>query len=130
MCNFPSFLLLLSVLPFLGSVLSVAHEEEEEAIIRPSSPVPPKPQNHPTTAVKHIEPAPPECSSVKESSSHSSTSITETETETETAGKHISEGELLLSCGQMAAVRGTRQPVRDLCLTHAHTHTSRVCLGA
>ncbi|XP_046711148.1 protein TALPID3 isoform X1 [Silurus meridionalis] len=86
----------------LPVVLSVACEEEEEEIIHPFSPVPPKkPQNPPMTAVVHTEPAPPESPSVKENSSHSSTSITETET----AARHISEGELLLSCGQMAAVR-------------------------
>ncbi|XP_053093378.1 protein TALPID3 isoform X3 [Pangasianodon hypophthalmus] len=89
--------------PLPVSVLSVAHEEEEEAIIHPFSPVPPKPQNPPTAVVEHTEPAPPESPSVKENSSLSSTSITETETET--AARHISEGELLLSCGQMAAVR-------------------------
>ncbi|XP_060735598.1 protein TALPID3 isoform X3 [Tachysurus vachellii] len=87
--------------------LSVAHEEEEESIIHPFSPVLPKPQNPSTAATEHTEPAPPECPSVKESSSNSSTSITETETETETdtAARHISEGELLFSCGQMAEVR-------------------------
>ncbi|KAI5618986.1 protein TALPID3 [Silurus asotus] len=85
----------------LPVVLSVACEEEEE-IIRPFSPVPPKKtQNPPMTEVVHTEPAPPESPSVKENSSHSSTSITETET----AARHISEGELLLSCSQMAAVR-------------------------
>ncbi|XP_058254990.1 protein TALPID3 isoform X3 [Hemibagrus wyckioides] len=92
--------------PLPVSVLSVAREEEEEeAIIHPFSPVLPKPQNPPTATVEHTEPAPPESPSVKESSSNSSTSITEMETETETAARHISEGELLLSCGQMAAVR-------------------------
>lgn len=102
-------------------MLSVAHEEEEEAIIHPFTPVPPKPQNPPTAAVAHTEPAPPESPSVKESSSHSSTSVTETETET--AARHISERELLLSYGQMAEVRGTRQPVRDLHVTHTRAHT-------
>ncbi|KAF4084150.1 hypothetical protein AMELA_G00125360 [Ameiurus melas] len=86
----------------LPVLLSVAHEEEEEVIMHPFSPVPPKPQNPPTAVVEHTEPAPPESPSVKVNSSHSSTSITETETET--AARHISEGELL-SCGQMAAVR-------------------------
>ncbi|GAA6109405.1 protein TALPID3 isoform X1 [Tachysurus ichikawai] len=87
--------------------LSVAHEEEEESIIHQFSLVLPKPQNPSTAATEHTEPAPPECPSVKESSSNSSTSITETETETdrETAARHISEGELLFSCGQMAEVR-------------------------
>ncbi|XP_053488117.1 protein TALPID3 isoform X2 [Ictalurus furcatus] len=89
--------------PLPVSVLSVAHEEEEEAIMHPFSPVPPKPQNPPTVVVEHTEPAPPESPSVKENSSHSSTSITETDTET--AARHISEGEMLRSCGQMAAVR-------------------------
>lgn len=97
------------------SELSVAHEEEEESIIHQFSLVLPKPQNPSTAATEHTEPAPPECPSVKESSSNSSTSITETETETdrETAARHISEGELLFSCGQMAEVRGTQHPVRD-----------------
>ncbi|KAF5909662.1 protein TALPID3 isoform X6, partial [Clarias magur] len=91
--------------PLPNGVLSVACEEVEEdnAVIHPFSPVPPKPQNRPTATVEHTEPAPPESPSVKESSSHTSTSITEMETET--AARHISEGELLLSCGQMAAVR-------------------------
>ncbi|XP_060790397.1 protein TALPID3 isoform X2 [Neoarius graeffei] len=87
----------------LPVVLSVAYEEEEEAIIHPFSPVPPKPQNPSTSAVEHTQPAPPESPSLKENSSNSSTSITETETDT--AARHISEGELLLSCSQMATVR-------------------------
>ncbi|TSO25179.1 Protein TALPID3 [Bagarius yarrelli] len=87
-------------------VLLGTHEEEEkEANIYPFSPDPSKPQNPPTDTVERINPAPPESLSAKESSSNSSTSITETETEPETSARHISEGELLLNCGQMAAVR-------------------------
>ncbi|KAL7873156.1 hypothetical protein AOLI_G00122270 [Acnodon oligacanthus] len=78
------------------SVLTVAHEEE-------GSPVPSKPESAP--AVEEPAPAPPESPSVEESSSHFSPSLTETET----AARHISEGELLLSCGQMAAVRALQE---------------------
>ncbi|XP_017555335.1 protein TALPID3 isoform X2 [Pygocentrus nattereri] len=82
------------------SVLTVAHEEE-------GSPVPSKPESPPAPAVEEPVPAPPESPSVEESSSHFSPSLTETETET--AARHISEGELLLSCGQMAAVRALEE---------------------
>ncbi|XP_036449445.1 protein TALPID3 isoform X2 [Colossoma macropomum] len=80
------------------SVLSVAHEEEV-------SPVPSKPESPLAPAVEEPAPAPSESPSVEESSSHFSPSLTETET----AARHISEGELLLSCGQMAAVRALEE---------------------
>uniref|UniRef100_A0A8B9L320 Si:ch211-185a18.2 n=1 Tax=Astyanax mexicanus TaxID=7994 RepID=A0A8B9L320_ASTMX len=89
------------------NVLSVAREEDEEAVLPPSSPVLSKPLSPPVSAVKEAPPAPPESPSVEESSSQVSPSLTETETET--AARHISEGELLLSTGQMAAVRALEE---------------------
>uniref|UniRef100_A0A8C1GJB4 Si:ch211-185a18.2 n=1 Tax=Cyprinus carpio TaxID=7962 RepID=A0A8C1GJB4_CYPCA len=77
--------------PSAPVVMSVAQEDdEEESVTHPSSPLPSKPTTLPP-------PLPP----VKESSSSSSVTVTETET----AARHISEGELLLTHGQMAAVR-------------------------
>ncbi|XP_072545467.1 protein TALPID3 isoform X2 [Salminus brasiliensis] len=87
------------------NVLSVAREEEEETDIPPSTPVLSKPPSPPAPAAEEVAPAPPESPSVEESSSRISPSLTETET----AARHISEGELLLSCGQMAAVRGLEE---------------------
>ncbi|XP_066525189.1 protein TALPID3 isoform X2 [Hoplias malabaricus] len=84
-------------------VLSVAHEEE----VFPSSPVLPKPQSDLFPTAEEPASAPPESPSVEESSSQLSPSLTETETET--AARHISEGELLFSCGQMAAVRALQE---------------------
>uniref|UniRef100_A0A672SCS9 Uncharacterized protein n=1 Tax=Sinocyclocheilus grahami TaxID=75366 RepID=A0A672SCS9_SINGR len=77
--------------PSAPVVMSVVQEDdEEESVFHPSPPLPSKPTTPPP-------PLPP----VKESSSSSSVTVTETET----AAKHISEGELLLTHGQMAAVR-------------------------
>uniref|UniRef100_A0A8C2DXP1 Si:ch211-185a18.2 n=1 Tax=Cyprinus carpio TaxID=7962 RepID=A0A8C2DXP1_CYPCA len=77
--------------PSASVVMSVAQEDhEEESVIHSSPPLPSKPKTSPP-------PLPP----VKESSSSSSVTVTETET----PARHISEGELLLTHGQMAAVR-------------------------
>ncbi|XP_062863253.1 protein TALPID3 [Trichomycterus rosablanca] len=89
-------------LPVVFSVACVEEEEEEE--VAAISPVPSKTQNPPTGA-EESKPLPPESPSGRESSTQSSSTITETET----AARHISEGELLLSCGQMAAVRALEE---------------------
>uniref|UniRef100_A0A673J6E0 Protein TALPID3-like n=1 Tax=Sinocyclocheilus rhinocerous TaxID=307959 RepID=A0A673J6E0_9TELE len=77
--------------PSASVLTSVAQEEdEEESVIHSSPPLPSKPKTSPP-------PLPP----VKESNSSSSVTVTETQT----PARHISEGELLLTHGQMAAVR-------------------------
>ncbi|KAK1793340.1 hypothetical protein P4O66_011733, partial [Electrophorus voltai] len=86
-------------------VLSVAHEEEVEAVILPSFPVPPEPQRLPSAVEEEPPPAPPESLSGDDSSSWSSPTLTETET----AARHISEGEVLLSSGQMAVIRALEE---------------------
>uniref|UniRef100_A0A672PDN1 Protein TALPID3-like n=1 Tax=Sinocyclocheilus grahami TaxID=75366 RepID=A0A672PDN1_SINGR len=74
-----------------SALTSVAQEDdEEESVIHSSPPLPSKPKTSPP-------PLPP----VKESS----TSFSVTVTEMQTPARHISEGELLLTHGQMAAVR-------------------------
>ncbi|XP_051578080.1 protein TALPID3-like isoform X2 [Myxocyprinus asiaticus] len=90
-------------------VMSVAREdEEEESTIPPSSPLNSKLQTPPPpllpAPVSQEPPLPPaaassESPSTEESSSSSSVTVTET------AARHISEGELLLTHSQMAAVR-------------------------
>uniref|UniRef100_UPI00062E28E8 protein TALPID3 isoform 3 n=1 Tax=Danio rerio TaxID=7955 RepID=UPI00062E28E8 len=87
-------------------VISVPRvDDQEESVIHPSSPVLSKPQSPPAP------PLPPviQKSESSSSSSESSCSSSVTVTETETAARHISEGELLLNHGQMAAVRVLEQ---------------------
>ncbi|XP_026142255.1 protein TALPID3 isoform X1 [Carassius auratus] len=96
--------------PSAPVVMSVAQEDdEEESVIHPSSPLPSKPTipPPPLPPVSQEPPpaAPPESSSSSSSSEESSSSSSVTVTGTETAARHISEGELLLTHGQMAAVR-------------------------
>ncbi|XP_076835299.1 protein TALPID3-like isoform X2 [Brachyhypopomus gauderio] len=85
-------------------VLTVAREEEVDAVIPPPFPDPPKPQR-PPSVFKEPPPAPPESLFENGSSSRSSPTLTETEA----AARHISEGELLLSSGQMAVIRALEE---------------------
>ncbi|KTG43578.1 hypothetical protein cypCar_00012679 [Cyprinus carpio] len=91
------------------SVMSVAQEDdEEESVTHPSSPLPSKPTTLPPPLPPVSQEPPPAAtpeSSSSSSSEESSSSSSVTVTETETAARHISEGELLLTHGQMAAVR-------------------------
>ncbi|XP_056623548.1 protein TALPID3 isoform X2 [Triplophysa dalaica] len=82
-------------------VMSVAREDEEESVIPTLSP--------PFPVIR--EPRLPSSAAGSESSSteESSSSSSDTVTETETAGRHISEGELLFSHGQMAAGRALNE---------------------
>lgn len=93
------------------SVMSVVQEDDEEkTVIHLSSPLPSKQTTPPPPLPPVSQEPPPESSSSSSSSSseESSSSSSVTVTETETPARHISEGELLLTHGQMAAVRGTR----------------------
>ncbi|XP_057200366.1 protein TALPID3 isoform X2 [Triplophysa rosa] len=89
-------------------VMSVAREDEEESLIPTVSPLPSKPQTAPPPPFPVIQEPPlpsPAAESESSSTEESSSSSSDTVTETETAARHISEGELLFSHGQMAAVR-------------------------
>ncbi|KAI1895611.1 hypothetical protein AGOR_G00108020 [Albula goreensis] len=83
--------------------LSVAKDEEPVSLVFVSPPAPPKhstpPPRTPTPPPLRETPPPASCLSSEDSSS--SPSITETDV----AGRHISEGELLLSSGHMIAAR-------------------------
>nr|XP_055027483.1 protein TALPID3 isoform X1 [Misgurnus anguillicaudatus]XP_055027484.1 protein TALPID3 isoform X1 [Misgurnus anguillicaudatus] len=79
-------------------VTSVAREIE--SVIPTASPLPSKPET--------LSP-PPAVESESSSTEESSSSSTDTVTETETPARHISDGELLLSHGQMAAVRALEE---------------------
>ncbi|KAL0169780.1 hypothetical protein M9458_034376, partial [Cirrhinus mrigala] len=88
-------------------VMSVAQEDDEdESVIHPSSPLPSKPKTLPPP-LPPVSQEPPPAATPESSSSEeeSSSSSSVTVTETETPARHISEGELLLTHGQMAAVR-------------------------
>ncbi|KAG7466491.1 hypothetical protein MATL_G00165320 [Megalops atlanticus] len=82
-------------------VMSVAKEEEPVSLISPAPPVPPEPTGPPLCSPAppplHETPPPPPSSSTEDSSSCLSI------TETDAAGRHVSEGELLLSSSAMAA---------------------------
>ncbi|XP_077095075.1 protein TALPID3 isoform X2 [Siphateles boraxobius] len=86
-------------------VMTVAQNDDaEEPVIPSSSP----PTSKPATPPPPLPPAAtPDSSS--SSSSESSSSSSETVTETEMPARHISEGELLLTHGQMAAVKVLEQ---------------------
>ncbi|XP_056332368.1 protein TALPID3 [Danio aesculapii] len=90
-------------------VISVPRVDDEESVIHPSSPVPSKPQSPPAPPLPPVIQKSESSSSSSSSSSESSCSSSVTVTETETAARHISEGELLLNHGQMAAVRVLEQ---------------------
>ncbi|KAJ8291144.1 hypothetical protein GJAV_G00021870 [Gymnothorax javanicus] len=81
--------------------MSVAKEEEPVSLVSVSPP-PKQPSPPPHAQTPPLPPeAPPSASSLNSKSSSSSPSITETDT----VGRLISEGELLLSSGPIAAVR-------------------------
>ncbi|KTF92306.1 hypothetical protein cypCar_00025274, partial [Cyprinus carpio] len=91
-------------------VMSVAQEDhEEESVIHSSPPLPSKPKTSPPPLPPVSQEPPPaaplESFSSSPSSEVSSSCTSVTVTETETPARHISEGELLLTHGQMAAVR-------------------------
>ncbi|XP_073683653.1 protein TALPID3 [Garra rufa] len=91
-----------------SAVMSVAQEDDEdESVIHPSSPLPSKPKTPPPPLPPASQEPPPAATpeSSSSSSEESSSSSSVTVTETETPARHISEGELLLTHGQMAAVR-------------------------
>ncbi|XP_051723257.1 protein TALPID3 isoform X2 [Ctenopharyngodon idella] len=93
-------------------VMSVVQEDDEEkTVIHLSSPLPSKQTTPPPPLPPVSQEPPPESSSSSSSSSEeeSSSSSSVTVTETETPARHISEGELLLTHGQMAAVRVLEQ---------------------
>lgn len=81
----------------------MANDEEPDALILPSQKSSLRPLESLPGDPKVPSPVPV---SSGESTQESSLTLTETETETETAGRHISEGEVLFSCGQMLAQRG------------------------
>ncbi|XP_018619720.2 protein TALPID3 isoform X3 [Scleropages formosus] len=81
-------------------VMSVERDEESLSLIYPSPSILPEPQP-PASHSPRQETPPPRATPSTESSS-STLSITETDM----LGRHISEGELVMSYGQMAAVRG------------------------
>ncbi|KAJ8353555.1 hypothetical protein SKAU_G00211220 [Synaphobranchus kaupii] len=84
-------------------LMSVAKEEEPVSLVSVSPPVLPKqsspPPHSPTPPL--LPETPPPASFLSSEDSSSSPSITETDA----AGRHISEGELLISSGPMAAAR-------------------------
>ncbi|XP_048830475.1 protein TALPID3 isoform X2 [Brienomyrus brachyistius] len=84
-------------------VMSVAREEEPVSLISSMPPLPveviPLPPMQ-TPPLQRAAPPPIPTPSTEDSSTASSV------TETELVGRHISEGELLVSCGQMVAARG------------------------
>ncbi|XP_016395161.1 protein TALPID3 [Sinocyclocheilus rhinocerous] len=93
--------------PSAPVVMSVVQEDdEEESVFHPSPPLPSKPTTPPPPLPPVSQEPPPAATPESSSSSEeSSSSSSVTVTETETAARHISEGELLLTHGQMAAVR-------------------------
>ncbi|KAJ8288558.1 hypothetical protein COCON_G00012170 [Conger conger] len=83
-------------------LMSVAKEEEPVSLVSVSPPVLPKqspPRHTPTPPL--LPETPPPASSLSSEGSSSSLSVTETDA----ANRHISEGELLISTGPMAAAR-------------------------
>ncbi|XP_016133657.1 protein TALPID3 [Sinocyclocheilus grahami] len=93
-----------------SALTSVAQEDdEEESVIHSSPPLPSKPKTSPPPLPPVSQEPPPaaplESFSSSSSSEESSTSFSVTVTEMQTPARHISEGELLLTHGQMAAVR-------------------------
>lgn len=114
-------MVLTSFISLTHSVISVPRvDDQEESVIHPSSLVPSKPQSPPVPPLPTVVQKSESSSSSSSSSSESSCSSSVTVTETETAARHISEGELLLNHGQMAAVRG-----RPSSNTHSHHQTHR-----
>ncbi|XP_021498318.1 protein TALPID3 isoform X2 [Meriones unguiculatus] len=91
-------------------VMSVAKDEEPESVYFSAQPAPPEPA--PLTALPEGPKVPSRQIASSSSSTLENTSVTVTETET--LDRHISEGEVLLSCGQNLATKifGTG----DMCL--------------
>ncbi|KAL4656476.1 protein TALPID3 [Arapaima gigas] len=81
-------------------VMSVAREEESVSLISPTPSILPEPLPPPPHSPRQETPPPRPTPSTEDSSSVLSI------TETDMLGRHISEGELVMSCGQMTAVRG------------------------
>ncbi|XP_040984256.1 protein TALPID3 isoform X9 [Aquila chrysaetos chrysaetos] len=81
--------------------MSVANDEEPEALILPSQQSSAKPFESLPCNPQVPSPVP----TVSSGQSTQESSLTLTETETETADRHISEGEVLFSYGQMLAAR-------------------------
>uniref|UniRef100_A0A4W3GIW5 RFX5 N-terminal domain-containing protein n=1 Tax=Callorhinchus milii TaxID=7868 RepID=A0A4W3GIW5_CALMI len=79
--------------------MSVAKDEEPETLILPPRPVVAVPEQSPST--------PPQARTTPPSTEESSSTIS-----TETADRNISEGEVLISYGQIAAAKGTTTPSR------------------
>ncbi|KAK7152680.1 hypothetical protein R3I93_010790 [Phoxinus phoxinus] len=91
-------------------VMSVAQDDDaEEPVIPSSSPLPSKPATPPPPLPPVSQEPPPDSSSSSSSEEESSSSSSATVTETEMPARHISEGELLLTHGQMAAVKVLEQ---------------------
>lgn len=82
------------------SEMSVANDEEPEALILPSWQSSPRPFQSLPCEPQVPSPAP------TDSSEQSTQESSPTLTETETADRPISEGEVLFSCDQMLAARG------------------------
>ncbi|KFV93767.1 TALPID3 protein, partial [Fulmarus glacialis] len=81
--------------------MSVANDEEPEALILPSQ----QPSARPFESLPCNPQVPSPVSTVSSGQSTQESSLTLTETETETADRPISEGEVLFSYGQMLAAR-------------------------
>lgn len=82
--------------------MSVANDEEPEALVLPSRQPPVRPVESLPCDLQVPSPAP----TVSSEQSTQESSLTLTETETETADRPISEGEVLFSYGQKLAARG------------------------
>lgn len=89
---------------YLLSVMSVAKDEEPGSVDFPALPAAPEPAP-PTPLPEGTKPPSPQ-QNPSSSSSTQENSLSITVTETETLDRHISEGEILLSCGQNLASKG------------------------
>ncbi|XP_032883072.1 protein TALPID3 isoform X3 [Amblyraja radiata] len=81
-------------------IMSVANDEEPENLI-----LPPPLSTAPVIPPMHVQTPAPHCPSETPSASTEESSSTISATETETADRNISEGEILLSYGQVAAAK-------------------------
>lgn len=83
-------------------VMSVAIDEEPESVASSAQPVPPEP----APLAPHLEDTKaPSLQQILSSGSSTPENTLSTVTETETLDRHISEGEILLSCGQNLATK-------------------------
>ncbi|KAK4822538.1 hypothetical protein QYF61_015544 [Mycteria americana] len=102
--------------------MSVANDEEPEALILPSQQSSARPFKSPPCNPQVSSPVP----TVSSGQSTQESSLTLTETETETADRPISEGEVLFSYGQMLAARALAEGGLSLPnLTESLTSTLR-----